>query len=82
MSVLKGGLNMNSNVYYKCVAYDDGFETKEGTRIHKCLFVSEDCKDWLEKYYQAEDLPIINGTYQVEFELFHGKTRLKLTQVV
>ena len=40
---------MNNNVYYKCVAYDDGFETKEGTRLHKCLFVSEDSKDWLEK---------------------------------
>ena len=24
---------MNNNVYYKCVAYDDGFETKEGTRL-------------------------------------------------
>ena len=38
---------MNSNVYYKCVAYDDGFETKEGERIHKCLFVSEDSRDCL-----------------------------------
>ena len=42
---------MNSNVYYKCVAYDDGFETKEGTRLHKCLFVAEDSKDWLEKIF-------------------------------
>lgn len=72
---------MNSNVYYKCVAYDDGFETKEGERIHNCLFISEDRKDWLEKYYKNSELPQIDGTYQVEFELFHGKTRLKLTQV-
>ena len=72
---------MNSNVYYKCVAYDDGFETKEGTRLHKCLFVAEDSKDWLEKYFTADSLPTIGGTYQVEFELFHGKTKLVLTQV-
>ena len=73
---------MNSNVYYKCVAYDDGFETKEGERIHKCLFVSEDSRDWLEKYYKVDSLPNIGGTYQIEFSIYHGKTRLNLVQVV
>lgn len=70
---------IDSNMVYECVAYDDGFETKDGVRLHKCLFISENKADWLEKYYKEDQLPKIGEKYQVEFALFHGKTSLKLT---